>query len=248
MNCTASRFRIGLIVLVAISLVACPLAAGGFGLAGANAQISFTPNIPSLELTQTAEVTTLGTIGAPLTATPFPAPTQETTGAISAPSCAAADEETIGYDFLGGSDPPLWRICFGGEVLIVDATDPVTGDLLGAFRAAADLRAQGVAQFDDARSALRRDRWTLAGGVVGLIGGGIAAVGTCSATPLTLGTTFLVCVGSGAASLGGLVTTVVSALSIGADREARDTAQATIDDSTADSEQYFRALRERTNP
>jgi hypothetical protein len=44
-----------LIPLRAISLFVCPLAAGGFGLEGASAQIAFTPNIATLGLTRTVE-------------------------------------------------------------------------------------------------------------------------------------------------------------------------------------------------
>jgi hypothetical protein len=249
MDSNRSRFRVGLIALIAISLVVCPLAAGGFGLAGASAQIAFTPNISPLELTQTAEATTLGALQAPAaTVTPFPAPTQESSDALRAPSCVSATEDTIGYDFLGGSDPPLWRICYGGEVLIVGATDSATVALLGAFTDAADLRAQAVAQRD---AAARQVGWawvTLGGGALAFFAGGVAAVGTCSATPLTLGTTFLACVGSAGASLGGLVTTVGSAAVIGMALDTYNTAQATIRHSTADAEQYFRPLQERTNP
>ncbi len=55
-------FRIGLVVLLAISLFVCPLAAGGLGLRGANAQIAFTPNVSTQELTQTIEGPGLGAV------------------------------------------------------------------------------------------------------------------------------------------------------------------------------------------
>jgi hypothetical protein len=249
MNCHRSRFRIGLIALIAISLFVCPLSWGGWGLGVTEALGSFVPSIVPLEITRTLEGPELGTLQAPAaTVTPFPAPAQESRDALRAPSCVSATEDTIGYDFLGGSDPPLWRICFGGEVLIIGATDSETSDLLSAFRAAADLRAQALAQRHSAETLVGWSLVTLGGGVVAFVGGGVAAIGTCAATPLTLGTTFLACVGSAGAALGGLVATVGSAATIGMALETHDTEQATIDDPTADPEQYFRALQERTSP
>jgi hypothetical protein len=70
------RFPIALIVVVAVSVVVCPLAADGFGLGGASAQIAFTPHISALELTQTAEgieIEAVATVGLPATAA-FPTP------------------------------------------------------------------------------------------------------------------------------------------------------------------------------
>jgi hypothetical protein len=62
------RFRTGLVVLVAISLFVCPLAAGGFGIGGANAQLPFTPSIAPLEITRTVvapDLNLLATIAPP---------------------------------------------------------------------------------------------------------------------------------------------------------------------------------------
>jgi hypothetical protein len=75
------RFRTGLAVLVTISLFVCPLAAGGFGLRAAHAQLPYTPPIiPTLGWTQTAGELGIGvvaTVGTPVTVglpTPLPTP------------------------------------------------------------------------------------------------------------------------------------------------------------------------------
>jgi hypothetical protein len=246
MNYRRSRFRIGLIALIAISLLVCPLAAGGIGLAGANAW-GFTPSIWPLELTQTVEASTLGTLQAPAaTVTPFPAPTQESSDVLRAPSCASATEDTIGYDFLGGSDPPLWRICFGGEVLIVGATDLETVTLLGAFRAAADRRAVAEHMLDQAYGMAAVAVAGTGVGIGGVVGGVFAAVASCATTPVAW-FTVVGCVGGGITVLFGIgaigVSGVVGSMAVGDVIAYRASRRA----SAHEAEQNFRALQGRSS-
>jgi len=56
------KFRIALIVVVAVSVVVCPLSWGGRGPSVTAAQVSFVPSIAALELTQTAEGPGLGPV------------------------------------------------------------------------------------------------------------------------------------------------------------------------------------------
>jgi hypothetical protein len=247
MNRHRTRLRTGLIALVAISLVICPLAAGGFGLAGANAQIAFTPNISPLELTQTAEVTPLGALRASAaTVTPLPAPAQETSDALRAPSCVSATEDTIGYDFLGGSDPPLWRICFGGEVLIVGATDSETVNLLDEFTDAADRRATAERMIAQARGTLVLAAAGFEVGAGGVVGGALTAAASCATTPF-VGVTVIGCVGGGITALAGLGAMGVSGVAgLMAGRDLV-TYLASRRASAGEAEQYFRALQERSS-
>jgi hypothetical protein len=172
--------RAGLGAILAFCLLIV-FALPGIGPGGASAApgrqgaFTFTPHVTQVGWTATPGATRLGTLGpgmspVPLAPTPIPpsptALTHEPDGGLSAPSCTSANEATVGYDFIGGSDPPLWTICFGGTTLVVRATSPETGDLLSAFRAAADLRAQAVAQHDDAERALT---WADVGGAGGLV-------------------------------------------------------------------------------
>jgi hypothetical protein len=56
------KFRIALIVVVAVSVVVCPLSFGGWGVGVTEAQVSFVPSIEPLEITRTVEGPRLGTV------------------------------------------------------------------------------------------------------------------------------------------------------------------------------------------
>jgi hypothetical protein len=56
------KFRIALIVVVAVSVVVCPLSFGGWGVGVTEAQVSFVPSIEPLEITRTVEGPRLGAV------------------------------------------------------------------------------------------------------------------------------------------------------------------------------------------
>jgi hypothetical protein len=197
------RFRIGLVVLVAISLFVCPLAAGGFGLGGANAQIAFTPNISTLELTQTVEGPGLGTVQMAATAEPA-LPSSTATPVISGGSLdigsrtyPVGDEFSDADDIRLGPSTTVWGGSSGYAVLfdhpdyrliwyrdrngqqhymIVHQDDPYFSGPDG-FRA----------QLDDYRNAVAAANTAAGGGL-----GGAASLGTLVALGCLGGPTCLV--------------------------------------------------------
>jgi hypothetical protein len=116
-------YDIGLVVLVAISLLVCPLAAGGFGLGGANAQIAFTPNVSTLVLTQTVEGPELGavqTVSPAEPSLPSPTPMPVISGGsldIGSRTYPVGDEFSDADDIRLGPSTTVWGGSSGYAVL-----------------------------------------------------------------------------------------------------------------------------------
>jgi hypothetical protein len=180
------RFRIGLVVLLAISLFVCPLAAGGLGLRGANAQIPFTPNIATLELGQTVEGPRLGAV------TPVPpvGPGQYfEEGDPNRPAVLGVQgDEQYGWAHVAGH-PELVLIWYtdtsGTHYLVLDGTSDA---FLGSLDRATGTRLEdGFEDYITRRETLERER--LAAAIEGFGSGavGIAAAALIAACPETGG-------------------------------------------------------------
>ncbi len=247
---TASALTLGLALLLG------PLALG-IGPARVSAAprgqvaFTFTPRVTEIPRTSTPAPTGLATLATTAPSATAVAPTPEATpSAPSAPSCLASGDTAIGYDFIEGS-PPMWRICYEGQALMVSASDPTTTDLLNAFRAAAERRARAIEDAEQAREVLT---WATAGGAGGLISfvaGGFVAAASCAATPLTfyaLGGTGWICVGSAGASIGGFITLVASGAAAIVANGQVDSSEEAAESAAIEAGQYFGALHSLVGP
>jgi hypothetical protein len=164
------RFRIGLVVLVAISLFVCPLAAGGFGLGGANAQIAFTPNVSTLVLTQTVEGPELE-LGATVEpeATPIMHPTFDTNRIVSTEE-GGFYTPTYARVECGPSieDDVCYELCYAGRCHVYGDDD----DRVGIFVGRVEERRQRVEDLDTERDAARGRTVTAVGTCFGAAAGG----------------------------------------------------------------------------
>ncbi|MEW6569188.1 MAG: hypothetical protein AB1449_13685 [Chloroflexota bacterium] len=248
----ASGARLVLTLIVPLALGLAPLlAATGQGWAAlaaeANRQVAFTftPEVTPIPPTGTPMATALATLGpqpSPLPLAPTAGPTG---GTPEPPQAISGGDEDVGYDFLEGSDPPLWRIWYQGEEIIVNASDPAASSLLAAFMLEAQERANAVGELADAEETLDLALAGAGFGLVALVGGGIAAVASCSATPLTfyfVGGTGWLCVGGGVSAVGGLGALGVSAATYFQALRDRGEAIETIEESTRDAQQLFDTL------
>jgi hypothetical protein len=145
----------------------------------------------------------------------------------------------------------MWMICFGGEVLIVDASDPAASTLLNAFMIAARDRASAARDLDTANDMLVLGIGGFVVGGVTFLGGAVVTASSCAATPLTfyaLGGTGWLCVGGAITTAGGLGTVGVAGAAGLMAWNDRNDALDRIDDATDDAEDYFRALQENSVP
>jgi len=246
-----------LAILLALALLWGPLASG-IGPERVSAAprpqvaFTFTPRVTEIPRTSTPAPTAVGTLGPPAASvTAIPTPTEEPEDAISAPSCASPGEDTTGYDYLGGSDPPLWMICFGGEVLIVDASDSAASTLLSAFMIAARDRASAANDLETANTTLVLSAVGFGTGLIGFLGGALVSASSCAATPLTfyaLGGTGWLCVGGVVVTTGGLGTLGVSGVAGFQAWSDHNDAEERLENSTAQAEQYFHILQGLTAP
>ena len=175
--------------------------------------------------------------GGPQPSNGTPEPTPRISGGDSA----------VGYEFIDTPGSSRWRIWIEDQVYIVDPTDPTTSSLLDAFRSEADKRAGAASAMDQARVEIDNAEATSFWGAVGFVGGGIAALASCLATPLTL-VAGIGCVGGIVAAIGGLGT-------IGASQTERSQAVTTLNQemakyngATAEAGRLFNALTRNQGP
>ncbi len=213
--------------------------------------IAFTPHLTPLVMT----VTLAPTVPAAFTmqASPVPmAPTAVIVVGTPVPVRGlSGGDQTVGYDFIEGSEPPLWRIWFEGRELVVDPSDPATAALWTAFLDQAGLRAQAQADYDNADQAIATNRWTAVAGAVGTFAGGAVAVTSCAAAPLTwflAGGTGWTCVFGGVAAGAALVVTVVSVAEWVNAADDRADANDRLDHASAEASNLFDALEQTTSP
>ncbi|MGH2619651.1 MAG: hypothetical protein ACRDHG_03645 [Anaerolineales bacterium] len=247
-----------LLLFCSILLVLSPFGWGSTYGADAGAQsparqstIAFTPNVTPLVMT----VTLAPTLPAAFTmqASPVPMPPTAVT-AVGTPVPVrglSGGDQTVGYDFIDGSEPPLWRIWFEGRGMVVDPSDPSTSALLAAFLDQAAARAQAQADYESAKQSISSSKVTTGAGLVGVVAGGIVAGLSCAATPLTfwiVGGTGWPCVlglvGAGA----GLVATGVSVVEWAlADNDQAD-ASDRLDRANAEASSLFDSLEQISGP
>ena len=213
--------------------------------------IAFTPNLTPLVMT----VTLAPTVPAAFTMQASPVPMPPTAvGAVGTPVPVrglSGGDQTVGYDFIEGSEPPLWRIWFEGRELVVDPSDPSTSALLAAFLDQASLRAQAEADYDTAEEAISISQVSTVAGLVGAVAGGIVAGISCTTAPLTFwlaGGTGWPCalglVGAGA----GLVTTGVSVVQWALADNDRADASDRLDHANTEATSLFDSLAQMTAP
>ncbi|MEW6569494.1 MAG: hypothetical protein AB1449_15290 [Chloroflexota bacterium] len=254
----ASGARLVLTLIVPLALGLAPLlAAAGQRRAAlaaeANRQVAFTftPEVTPIPPTGTPMATALATLGpqpSPLPLAPTAGPTG---GTPEPPQAISGGDEDVGYDFLEGSDPPLWRIWYQGREIIVNPDDPATAALLDEFRSAALRRAAAEDDEADARQAISSAKAGTGWGAVAFIGGGITALVSCAGVPFTFwaaGGTGWACAGGIAAAIGGGGAVAVS---IGDQLQAEtdlEEARLELEAATALAEQTFQALESGSAP
>jgi hypothetical protein len=180
------RFRIGLVVLVAISLFVCPLAAGGFGLGGANAQIAFTPNVSNLVLTQTVEGVSIGAFAWEAGMT-FDCPRGEPESCLLDPSTEVVSivgDEEFGYGEIRDSGG-LYAVWVtderGTHYLVVDGSDPqLTADRADHFASLVSDRAEDQAAIDERMAEIDGERGLRYGLDVGSLATILVGAGACT--------------------------------------------------------------------
>jgi len=220
-----------------------PLAPSG----GAAQAFTFTPHVTPLALTVTLQPTIPVPVGAQASPIPVPGGPQPSEGTPEPAQRINGGDSTIGYEFIDTPGSPRWRIWIEDQVFIVDPTDPATGSLLDAFRNEADERVAAASAMDQARLDRKNSDKASLWGAVGLVGGGIAALASCLATPLTL-VAGIGCVGGIVAAIGGLGV-------IGVSQTERSQAVTTLSQetvkysgATAEAGRLFNALTRNQGP
>ncbi|MEW6569185.1 MAG: hypothetical protein AB1449_13670 [Chloroflexota bacterium] len=250
--------RLALTLIVPLALGLAPLlAANGQRRAAlaaeANRQVAFTftPEVTPIPPTGTPMATALATLGPQPSPVPLAPTAGPPAGTPEPPLAISGGDEEVGYDFLEGSDPPLWRIWYQGREIIVNPDDPATPALLDEFRSAALRRAAAEDDEADARQAISSAKAGTGWGAVAFIGGGITALVSCAGVPFTFwaaGGTGWTCAGGVAAAVGGGGGVIVSAGEwFRAGREMRE-AREELDTASLLAEQAFETLETHLAP
>lgn len=181
------------------------------------------------------------------------APTQippSPTAPTPVPAISGGDEN-IGYDFIEGSQRPLWRIWCNGQELVISPQDPADSALLAAFMAQADRAARAAEDINASSQDLHEATATGLFGFVATVGGTITAVLSCAAVPLTFwaaGGTGWTCAGGVVAAVGGGGAILVSAGQGFRAAGDRDQAQRDRDQALEEVEDLFIALQGIPSP
>jgi hypothetical protein len=200
MASTKPRVRVGVVIFLVLSMLACPLAMNGFAArSDAYAQIDFTPNIATLSITQTAVPMTIG----PLVWAPgmrFDCP-------VGMPERCRPDIVAVhGDDRFGWGEmvgyPGLVLVWItdetGTHYMVVSADDPQLTGLAGgdSFMELMELRIE--------RANYTGER--VAEGVGSGATAGVIVIGLLAACPETAGVTCLIAgLTAGAAGVGNVI-------------------------------------------
>jgi hypothetical protein len=138
---TAQLPRAGLTILRVLGMVVMLLLSGtwiGGVSAGPDLQVAFTftPRVTHVGWTVTPAATIPGALQPQISPVPL-APTSAPPPTPTPGTPVSGGDRVIGYDFLEGSTPPLWRIWYNGQETIVSPDDPSAAALLDEFRGAA---------------------------------------------------------------------------------------------------------------
>jgi hypothetical protein len=206
----------------------------------AQSTVVFTPKITPVNATGTLQATVPSTILSP-TAQPEPRSARiETSEGII----------TVGYDFVGGSDPPRWLIWFGEEGFFVSPDDVSTVALLDAFRDEVENIIEAKTAFENADENINDGYVSMFFEGLGVLGGGVTSVLSCGGVPLT----FWLAGGTGWACAGGITATVGSGgafkMTWDANKQARKDkidAEKELNRATGEAEELFEALKNQNN-
>lgn len=247
-----------LLLLASFVLVLSPLgwasaygAAAGAESPARQSTIAFTPNLTPLVMT----VTLAPTVPVPIQmqASPVPMPPTAVT-AVGTPVPVrglSGGDQTVGYDFIDGSEPPLWRIWFEGRELVVDPSDPEMAALWAAFLDQASLRAQAESDYQSAEQAIRTSRATTGFGALAFLAGGVLAVGSCTTAPLTflvLGGTGWTCALGIVGAVAGLGAAAISGVQWAQASNDKQDASERRDHAAAEAQSLFDALEQTAAP
>jgi len=202
-----AKIRIGLMVFLVVCVILCPLAWGGYSVHyGAHAQekrddpIEFTPHVTEIVLTVTPESTALDDLRPQPSPVPLAPTTPEVVGTPEPTMPTDGGDETVGYAQIRGSEPPMWRIWFGGEELYISPDDPAASVLLTQFMIAAEERSTKIGEAEDAEHSRNREIISVVRGIGELVLGSIVSAVSCSTVPVT----FWVAGGTGWACAAGI--------------------------------------------
>jgi hypothetical protein len=220
--------------------------------AGSDLQVAFTftPRVTHVGWTVTPAATIPGALQPQISPVPL-APTSAPPATPTPSLSVSGGDEVVGYDFLEGSSPPLWRIWSNGQEITVSPDDPSTAALLDEFRTAAIRRAAALGDIDDAQQAASSAGAAAGWGALALGGGVATALVSCAGVPFTFwaaGGTGWACAGGIAAAIGGGGAAVVSLGDFGQARE--DLAEAEEERALAEglADQVFQALATVSSP
>ena len=209
--------------------------------------LTFTPHVTPLDLTVTPQPTVPVPVGPLASPIPIPGGPQPSNGTPEPTPKISGGDSTVGYEFIDTPESPRWRIWIEDQVYIVSPDDPATIALLDAFRNEADKRATAASAMDQAKLDSKNSDKASLWGAVGLVGGGIAALASCLATPLTLV--------AGIGCVGGIVAAICGLGAIGTSQAERGQAVATLNQettnynsATAEAGRLFDALTRNQGP
>ena len=154
--------------------------------------------------------------------------------------------EAVGYMLLLGSEPPMWKVWYGGEVLYTSPDDPAEAALLTHFMLAAHNSSIESANRQAAEHSRNEAKGSVARGIAEIAIGGIVAAGSCATVPLTfwvMGGTGWVCAGS--IALVGLGIWEVSAATNESNYQGEqyDDAEGAADAQVQEAQSAFEALK-----
>jgi hypothetical protein len=151
------KFRIALIVVVAVSVVVCPLSWGGWGLGVTEAQVSFVPSIVPLEITQTLRIEEV--VATLLVSSQY---VDLERGAFFSPTYQRVPCGDI-------DDDVCYEICYAGTCYVYGDDD----GRVTRFVQEVDDREEYIQQLESARRAADAGLWDTIGTCVEFLGGGL---------------------------------------------------------------------------
>ena len=188
-----------------------------------------------------------------------PQPSLAPLAATPTPPVSSPDEElplsggdaTVGYDFLEGTEPPTWRIWYEGKELLVTPNDPGTAVLLSNFFSQAELRAQAIADYDDAAEAAKSSKAAGWLSSMGAGAGGAVALLSCGGVPFTFwaaGGTGWTCALGIAGALAGGGSAILSFIDTSQERSDQQGALDRWESTSEEANSLFEALEGSTAP
>ena len=208
-------------------------------------QITFSPQLTPVNFTVTPQSTAITPLGAEVLLSQR-AGSGEDDGELD----ISGGDWVVGYDLVQTPGGPQWHLWLYGEVIIVEASDPVAASLAAAFMIQADNRARALSDLESAGSNEKLAYAGAGAGALGLVGGGAVAVIGCAGVPLTFwaaGGTGWVCAGGIVAAVGGAGALISSVFSIFQSGSDKDDAQASYDTANRVAGELFTTIKQVSN-